>query len=138
MLLLNSIFESDIMREAMNMVDPALQALQWQQLPDWNEGNLLSVNIQERNDKAITACLADWRGETGYFMKDTNQYQAHIETDYKMGNVSKWLQMLLWLSDLMENRNVNVELWINMSFLIWCLHLYYHEIYRTSAILHDI
>lgn len=27
--------------------------------PDWNEGNLLSVNIGERNDKAITVCLAD-------------------------------------------------------------------------------
>lgn len=54
--------------------------------PDWNEGNLLSVNIVKRNDKAITAHLADWRGETGCLVKDTNQYQAQIEKDYKMGN----------------------------------------------------
>lgn len=49
--------------------------------PDWNEGNLLSVNIWQRNDKAITACLADWKVETSYLVNGTNQYQGQRESN---------------------------------------------------------
>lgn len=88
LLLFNSIFESDIMRVSKKMVDSDLQALLCQQLLIETKETRW-VHIQERNDKAITACGADWRGDTRYLVKHTNQYQAWKESECKLGNFLK-------------------------------------------------
>lgn len=109
--------------------------------PDWNEGNLLSVNILERNDKAITACLADWRGETGCLVKDTNQYQAQMESDYKMGNFESDYKCCrsncfkISHSDLMEYSKVNVEL-LTVMLCVFDLGLHFSiSIMSTDSLL---
>lgn len=106
--------------------------------PDWNEGNLLSVNILERNDKAITACEADWKGETGCLVKDTNQYQAQMESDDEMGHILKVTITVVKTvshSDSMKY-SMNVERLTMMLCVFDCVHdnlplMCMYNMYRT-------
>lgn len=55
--------------------------------PDSASGSKVCKNSKAKKDQVITV-ITDWSGETGYFVKDTNQPHAQWQSAYETKKVS--------------------------------------------------